>query len=55
MLLSEFAMSADVVPQVTTGHEVDDQVQVVLVLKCVVHVDEEGVVELGGELLLIHN
>ena len=43
------------VTKITTGHVVDDEVQILSVLKRILHVDEEGMVELAEEFLLIHD
>lgn len=55
MLLSESLVLGQVVPQVTTCHQIDDQVQVLPVVKSIVHVHEKGVVKLAQELFFIDN
>jgi hypothetical protein len=44
-----------VVPQVTSCEQVHDQVQVLTVLESIVHVYQEGTVEEGEDLPLIHD
>ena len=41
------------VSQVTSSHQVNDKVQVLPIVECIVHVDEERVVELAQELFFI--
>ena len=46
---------ADVEAQVAAFHEVQDEVEGVSVLECVVHVDDEGGGEVGEEDSLVHD
>lgn len=55
LLFGEFPFFADMVSKVTTTHQINDQIQVVTVLKSVVHVDQESVIELTEELFLVHD
>ncbi len=48
-------MLADVISEVATGQHVHHQIQVVSILERVVHVDDEGVVQLCEDLPLVHN
>ena len=48
-------MSADMVPEVTTVQKIHDEVQVLTVLKCIVHVDEERIMKLRKDLPLVHD
>lgn len=48
-------MLRQVVPEITTGHEVDHQIEVLPIVECVVHIDEEGVVKLPEEFLFVDN
>ena len=43
------------VTKITARHDIDDQVEVLPVLKRILHVHEEGMVELAEEFLLIHD
>lgn len=43
------------VTKITTRQKVHHQVQIISVLKGIVHVNDEGVVELGEDLAFIHN
>ena len=51
----EASMSADVVTQISTRKIIHDQVQVFPVLKRVVHVDKEDILELGKDLPFIYD
>lgn len=42
LVFREFPLFADMVAEVTAAHQVNDQVQVVTVLECVVHVHQEA-------------
>jgi len=55
LLFVEAALLANVEAEVAAVHQVNDQVEVVPVLKGVLHVDEEGVVELDEEFLFVHD
>ena len=55
LLFSETSLFAYVVTKVATRHQVDDQVEVLAILKCILHVDQEWVIQLAKELLLIHD
>ena len=41
------------IPQVTSIQQVHYQIQIFSILECIVHVDEEGRVELGKDLALV--
>lgn len=55
LLLIEPASAADVVPQVAASEVVHHQVQVVFVLKGVVHVDNEGAVQDREDTAFVHD
>ena len=48
-------MLADMIPEITTLHEIDHKVEIVTVLEGVVHVHEEWMVQLAEELFLVHH
>ena len=68
-MLRKATVLANVIAQVTTGHQIDDEVKVIAILISKVHVDEETkteiavkrsidhlrMVELAEELLLVHD
>ncbi len=54
LFLCELPVSADVISKVSSVKDVHHQIEVLPVLKSVVHVDYEGVVELSQYLPLIH-
>jgi hypothetical protein len=43
------------VPEVSSIQQIHHQIQVLSVLESIVHIDQEGVVELGEYLSLVHN
>ena len=43
------------VAEIATREEVHDEVQILLVLEGVAHIDQEGVFELREELALVHD
>ena len=55
LLFTESSVLANMVPQITTLHEIDHQVEIVTVLEGVVHVNEEWMVQLAEELFLVHH
>lgn len=55
LFLGEASVLADMVPQVTARHEVDNEIEVVSVFEGVVHIHEEWVIKLAEELLLVHD
>ena len=48
-------MLADVITEVASGQHVHYQIQVVSILERVVHIDDEGVVQLCEDLPLVHH
>ena len=46
---------ADMVSEVTSFHEIEDEVELVSVLEGIVHVDDEGGVEVTQEDSFVHN
>ncbi len=55
LFFGEAAHSADVVPEVSSFHEVHDEVEVLSVLEGVDHVDDERTPEVVEQLSLIHD
>ena len=55
LFFTESSVLADMIPQITTLHEIDNEVEVVSVLERIVHVHEEWMVQLTKELFLIHH
>ena len=55
LCFSKVSIFSNVIPEVAPRHEVYDEVQIVPVFKCVVHIDEEWVVQLAEEFLLVHD
>ena len=45
LLFSEAAVFSNVEPEVASTHQVDNQIQVISVFKCVVHIDQESVAD----------
>jgi len=55
LFFTESPVFSNVIPQVTTLHEIDHEVEVVTVLERIVHVDQEWMVQLTEELFLVHH
>lgn len=55
LVLIELDPLPQVVPEITTRHQVADEVDVVTILEGVLHIHDERVTELGEELPLSHN
>ena len=55
IFIETLAIPADVVTKVTPAQVVHDQVQVLPVLKRIVHVDEERVLQAGQDVPLVHD
>ena len=55
LFLGEATVFTDVVPQVTSREIVHYQVEIFSILESVIHVDNEGVIELCEYLPFIHN
>jgi len=55
LVLRKTFVFTQVVPEVTTVHMIDHKVQIFPILKCTMHIDKEGVVELTQYFLLIHD
>ena len=55
IFIETLAIPADVVTKVTPAQVVHDQVQVLAVLKRIVHVDEEGAVHARQDMPLVHH
>lgn len=39
-------MLSQMVSEITAGHKVNDEIQVLSVIECIIHIDEEGVIKL---------
>ena len=55
LVFCEFALFAEVVPQVTALEEIHDEVKVLSVLEGCFHVHDEGVLEVAEEIAFIHD
>jgi hypothetical protein len=55
LLFGEASVSADVVPQISSIEQVHHQVQILSILEGIVHVHDEGVVQLRQNLPFIHD
>lgn len=54
-VLREGTVLSGVIPEVTSRHQIHDQVQVVPILERVDHVHKEGMPELGQQVTLVSN
>ena len=50
----ELPVSADVVSQIATIEKIHDQIKILSILECVVHIDEEWTIELSEDLSFVH-
>jgi hypothetical protein len=55
LLLGEASVFAYMIAKITTREQVHDQIQIFTVLECIIHIDNEGIMQLCKNLSLIHH
>ena len=55
LFFTESSTFANMVPQIATRHVINHEVEIIPVLKGVMHVHEEWMVQMAEELFLVHD